>query len=71
MNAHLVTIEGFSAHADRNELLVWLKELKTPPRKVFVVHGDEESAKAFGELVESKTGWKTHVPVYKEKVTLD
>ena len=71
VKANVVRIHGFSAHADRDELLDWLKELESPPRKVFVVHGETESAKAFGDYVREKTSWQVAVPGYQDEITLD
>ena len=71
VRAKIVRIHGFSAHADRNELLEWLKELETPPRGVFVVHGESESARSFGDYVRKQTGWKVTVPAYEDKIVLD
>jgi len=71
VRAKIVRIHGFSAHADRNELLEWLKELKAPPRGVFVVHGETESALSFGDYVRERTGWKVTVPAYEDKIVLD
>jgi len=71
VKAKVVRIHGFSAHADRDELLDWLRELEAPPRGVFVVHGEAESAKAFGNYVRKKTGWDVTVPGYEDEAVLD
>jgi len=71
IKAKIVRIHGFSAHADRNELLDWLKELEAPPRGVFVVHGETESARSFGNLVRKQTGWQVSVPGYQDQILLD
>jgi metallo-beta-lactamase family protein len=71
VKAHIVQIQGFSAHADREQLLEWLLKLRNPPKRVFVVHGETESAKSFAELVTNKTGWPAIVPDYKEEVILE
>ena len=70
VEAKVEKVNGFSAHSDRNELLHWLKELKQPPRKVFVTHGESEAAESFTEFVTSETGWPTHCPEYGETVDL-
>ncbi len=70
VKAKVVRIHGFSAHADRDELLKWLKGLEAPPRAVFVVHGESESAKAFGNYVREQTGWNVSVPAYQDEVVL-
>jgi len=71
VKAKIVRIHGFSAHADRNELLEWLKELKSPPRGVFVVHGETETAQSFGDYIKEKTGWQAFVPEYQSEFILD
>jgi len=70
VKAKIVRISGFSSHADRDELLEWLRELDAPPRGVFVVHGEAESAQSFGEYVREQTGWDVTVPEYREEVIL-
>ncbi len=71
IRARIVRVNGFSAHADRDELLKWLQELQSPPRRVFVVHGEPDSAKSFGPHVRQQTGWKVTVPAYQDEVVLD
>ncbi len=71
VKARVVRISGFSAHADRDELFKWLTELKKPPRRLFVVHGEPESARSFGDYVRQKTGWKISVPRYQDQIVLD
>jgi len=71
VKAGIVRIGGFSAHADRDELTRWIRCLKSPPRAVFVVHGETDSAKAFREHLAAATGWNVTVPAYKDTVTLE
>ena len=71
VKARIVRVNGFSAHADKQELLEWLSALKKPPRKVFVVHGESESASHFADFIGRNTGWQVAVPAYKDEVVLD
>jgi len=71
VRARIVRINGFSAHADRDELFKWLSTLEVPPRKLFVVHGESESARHFGDYVSRKTGWQVAVPAYQDEIVLD
>ncbi|MBD3184993.1 MBL fold metallo-hydrolase [Candidatus Poribacteria bacterium] len=64
-------ISGFSAHADKNELLKWLSGIKEKPRHVFVTHGEPEAARSFARLLNDQKGWKTSVPAYRDEVNLD
>jgi metallo-beta-lactamase family protein len=45
VQARIYTINGFSAHADRDELLTWHKAIA--PVKTFLVHGDEQVMQSF------------------------
>ena len=71
VRAGIAQIHGFSAHADRDELFGWLEKFKEPPRGVFVVHGEADSAVAFGNYVREKAGWQVTVPEYQQEVILD
>ncbi len=71
VNANIVKVHGFSAHADKVEMLTWLQNLKRPPRKVFVVHGEKEAAHSFKDFIVEKTGWDVMVPKYQDVVKID
>lgn len=45
VHAHIHTINGFSAHADRDELLAWQRRIQ--PHTTFLVHGDERVMQSF------------------------
>ncbi len=72
------SISGFSAHADESELLDWLRRFadgRQPgasgyPRRVFLVHGDPDAQLAIAPKVEA-LGFRTHVPHWRETVSLD
>ncbi len=51
LNADVEVVNGFSAHADRNELLAYTAHLHAHGRlkHVFVVHGEPEAAQALAE----------------------
>ena len=57
LNAEVATINGFSAHADRSELLDWASKLKSSPKHTFIVHGEEESSFALAEGLQNKLGF--------------
>lgn len=66
VNAHMATIQGLSSHADSDEIMRWLGTAERPPRRVFLVHGEEESAKALGARVHQELGAEVTVPNLKE-----
>src|SRR5205809_5767745 len=69
VKAKTFTINGLSAHADRDELLRWLGGFKVPPEQTFIVHGEAESANALKASLDEK-GWNAMVPCYLENVEL-
>lgn len=71
VRARIAQIPGFSAHADRGELIKWLSHLQTPPHHVFVTHGEPSSSQAFAETLKGIRGFNTSVPAYNDTVTLD
>ena len=70
VQARVVQIQGFSAHADRDGLLAWLSDMRRPPRCVFVTHGEEKAATSLAESISEQTGWRTQAPHYQDTVTL-
>jgi metallo-beta-lactamase family protein len=68
VKANVYTLNGFSAHADRDGLLAWVKNIKNPKLNAFVVHGEEQSARSFAETLQSKLGITTYVPSWGEIV---
>lgn len=51
VRARIHTINGFSAHADRAELLAWHQRVGAT--RTFLVHGEEEVMRQFGTLLEN------------------
>ena len=50
VNAGIHTINGFSAHADQQELLAWHRQ--TGAKRTFLVHGEESTMQEFANLLE-------------------
>ncbi len=58
----LAEIEGLSAHADHAELLDWLSDVKEPPEKLFIVHGEKQGAEALKQGIKETYGWESEIP---------
>ncbi len=56
------TIEGFSGHSDRRQLVNYLTHLTPKPERIFVVHGEKQKTLNFGRFLDSKAGIPTVVP---------
>ena len=70
VKANVVQLSGFSAHADQDELLKWLSGFRSPPREVFVVHGEGRVPNLFAKVVEKEYGWKATAPEYLTRIAL-
>jgi metallo-beta-lactamase family protein len=61
VRATIETLDGLSAHADRDETLRWLGGFTRPPRQTWVVHGEPPAAQALAEAVRARFGWRVNV----------
>jgi metallo-beta-lactamase family protein len=71
VQASIVQLNGFSAHADQNQLLRWLSGFKEAPRRLIVTHGEKEVAQRFADLAQKKTGWDILSPKYHDEIMLE
>jgi metallo-beta-lactamase family protein len=71
VRARIERIDGFSAHADRDELFRWISALRRPPRRVFVVHGEPDAANAFAARLRADLSWPVSVPAYLDEALLE
>lgn len=71
LKAQVEKINGFSAHADRSELLDWAGALKSPPKHAFIVHGEEDSSLALADALQANLGFdNVIVPELKQAFTI-
>jgi metallo-beta-lactamase family protein len=61
VRAAVHTLGGFSAHADRDELLEWISRFRNRP-EIFIVHGEERVSLEFQKLISERFGYVAHVP---------
>jgi len=62
VKAQVEAIGAFSSHADQPKLLEWLDHFTHKPKKIFITHGEVNSALDFSESVKSTMGIATEVP---------
>ncbi len=70
VKAKIEQLLGFSAHADKSDLLSWLGNFEAPPDRVFLTHGEKESILALADYFKNKGGWKMSSPEYMEEFDL-
>ncbi len=71
VRANRLFIDGLSAHADYSEMTEWLRSIRQPPLKTFIVHGEPQSQDAFRRLLNDQVGWDTVIPAHGDTVTLE
>jgi len=71
VRAEVVDVPAFSAHADSDEILVWLHSGPQPPETLYVVHGEPDAADALAARAGRELGWISTVPAHLERVRLD
>ncbi|MCU0295175.1 MAG: MBL fold metallo-hydrolase [Candidatus Nanopelagicales bacterium] len=68
VNAEVVDVQGFSVHADADELLAWLGSAAEPPRVVYVVHGEPAASAELARRIGAELGWVAVVARDGERV---
>jgi metallo-beta-lactamase family protein len=72
VRAAVHALEGFSGHADRDEIVDWLRTLKTAPERTFVVHGEPDASDALRCALQDRLGWRgVRVPAHGQTVDLE
>jgi len=56
------SIEGFSGHSDRRQLISYLTHLKPKPERVFFCHGEKSKIMSIASFVDNKAGIPAVVP---------
>jgi metallo-beta-lactamase family protein len=70
VRAEIVTLGGFSAHADQSALIGWLQGFRARPRQTFLVHGEPAAAGALQARMAAELGWPAAVASRGERVAL-
>jgi metallo-beta-lactamase family protein len=70
VNAEIITMGQFSAHAGKSELLRWLGGLQAPPKKTWLTHGEPAAAQSLQVAIKDKFQWDVSVARYLDTVDL-
>ena len=68
LRAQVKVINGFSAHADRQELLDYVQQVRKGLRRVFVVHGEEQSSLSLADGIRALSVPEVVVPELGDEV---
>jgi KH/beta-lactamase-domain protein len=64
------SIEGFSGHSDRRQILDYLTRLQPPPEQVVVVHGEREKCLGLADFLERRCNMRAFAPAILETFRL-
>ena len=67
VKAKVYTINGFSAHADQNDLVEWMQKFKKLGQ-VYLIHGEKEKQLVFKKVIKEKMGKKAHIVKQEEEI---
>ncbi len=70
ITCEVATIDGYSAHAGRDELRRWIRELGGPIQRAFCVHGEPESLVAMQKMLQEEGVKDVHVPKHGESFVI-
>ena len=69
--AHVEVLDGFSGHADRDELIAWVGAMQRKPKRTFLVHGEGQAQFTLAEALKSAYGMQVDVPEWKQQVEVE
>lgn len=70
LKAEVVTMNGFSGHADRDELMAWVRHFSRRPKHTYLVHGEEEASFALRDAMQRDGFADVTVPTLGQSFTV-
>ncbi|MEM3666145.1 MAG: beta-CASP ribonuclease aCPSF1 [Candidatus Bathyarchaeia archaeon] len=64
------SIEGFSGHSDRRQIVNYLTNLKPQPERIIVCHGEKTKCLSIANFIQKKCGIQTFAPMLMETFRL-
>jgi metallo-beta-lactamase family protein len=71
VNAEIHNLDGFSAHADKQQLLDWLSGFKNKPTAMFIIHGEQDMSVPFAKTIKEQFGVSAYVPQFGDSIAID
>jgi len=62
VKANIDILDGLSAHADKNELIEWLSDIKKSPDHLFLVHGEPQPLDSLRVKIKDTYDWHAAIP---------
>ena len=71
VRATIYDLPGFSAHADEPMLLSWVDSMERKPKKIFLVHGEEDQQQPLKQVLEQKIKIPSEIVTLGQEVELE
>lgn len=71
VRAEVVSVAGFTVHADADELLAWMASAPRSPDMTYVVHGEPAASRTLRDRIDAELDRASVVPRDDEQVRLD
>jgi metallo-beta-lactamase family protein len=70
IRAEVVVLDSLSAHADRTQIMAWLRDTPAPPAQTFITHGELDASDSLRLSITRTLGWDARVPEWGEVVNV-
>ncbi|NLY21461.1 MAG: MBL fold metallo-hydrolase [Tissierellia bacterium] len=70
VNAEIKKLDGFSAHADQKIIIDWIDKMTDKPKKIFLVHGEDEAQNTLKSLIDAKFETECVIPKMYDEVEI-
>ncbi|MGC8775881.1 MAG: MBL fold metallo-hydrolase RNA specificity domain-containing protein [Minisyncoccia bacterium] len=70
VNCKIKQIENYSAHADQNQIIEWIRPIRLSLKKIFVVQGEENSSQVLAQKIKDELAVDAIVPSFKDSFVL-
>lgn len=70
VEAEIFSIDGYSAHADAEDMVTWLKTFQKLPKTLFLNHGEAEGQIVFAERLRAEFGVNVVIPELHQEFLL-
>ena len=70
VRARIEKVNSMSAHADRSEIVRWLRAMPAPPARLCLVHGEPAPMDSLKAYVHDHLGWDAMTPNHGETISI-
>ncbi|MFH1056719.1 MAG: beta-CASP ribonuclease aCPSF1 [Candidatus Micrarchaeota archaeon] len=70
INLQIHTVDGFSGHSDRSQLLAYARNLRPKPSRIFTNHGDEARTEDLARTINRMLHIETRAPMNLDSIRL-